>query len=272
VKQDVQWCDDFRVAPRQPVRLHQIPTTSSAGADAKPMARKMLKSCRQELDEALRAFAAENERSLLLILQGMDASGKDGAIRRVFTGVNPQFCRVISFKEPTSEDRERTYLWRIWRSAPRKGELRIFNRSYYEDVLVPRARESLTVRQMRTRLREISDLERTWLENGISIRKIFLHISQNEQTERFRSRLDTPEKRWKVKESDFEDRALWSKFQRLYEQILSRTSTKQAPWYIVPADKKWYRDLVVATIVLGALQDLHPQIPVPSIDRSRYEL
>lgn len=267
---DVQWCDEFRVPPRQQFRLNQVPTVSTLAADTKPTARKMLKDYRRELDRALHAFAAEKERSVLLVLQGMDASGKDGSIRRVFTGVNPQLCRVISFKEPTSEDRDRTYLWRIWRSAPRKGELRIFNRSYYEDVLVPRARGSLTVSQMRTRLREISDLERTWIENGISIRKIFLHISHEEQTERFRSRLDTPEKRWKVKDSDFKDRELWPKFQRLYEQILSQTSTKQAPWYIVPADKKWYRDLAVAGILLGTLQELAPQIPVPTLDRNRY--
>jgi PPK2 family polyphosphate:nucleotide phosphotransferase len=218
------------------------------------------------------ALAAEGKRSLLVILQGVDASGKDGAVRRVFTGVNPQHCKVVSFKEPDREELAHDYLWRIYRSMPAKGELGVFNRSQYEDVLVLQARGELSTKRAQTRLRQIADMERTWAENGTVIRKFFPHISRKQQGSRFAARLDNPEKRWKVEESDFADCKLWLKFMKAYEESLSRTSTTHAPWYIVPADHKWYRNLVVAGVVLSALRAMRPRVPEPKLHRLTLKL
>jgi PPK2 family polyphosphate:nucleotide phosphotransferase len=232
----------------------------------------VLKEYRGRIDSLLRVLAAEAKRSLLVILQGVDTSGKDGAVRRIFTGVNPQYCRVVSFKEPDAEELRHDYLWRIYRALPERGELGIFNRSQYEDVLVPYARGLLTQEDACVRLRQIADLERIWAENGIGICKIFLHISKQEQADRFRSRLQEPAKHWKVKSSDFDDRRRWDKFQSIYGDLLHRTSTPFAAWYIVPADHKWYRDVAVAGIVLSKVQMLQPQLPMPNITPLDYEL
>jgi polyphosphate kinase 2 (PPK2 family) len=179
---------------------------------------------------------------------------------------------VTAFKEPDREEQAHDFLWRIYRVMPAKGELGVFNRSHYEDVVVPQARGEFSRKDAHRRLREIADLERTWNENGTVIRKFFLHISRAEQTRRFKSRLDTPEKHWKIEESDFEDRKLWPRFVSVYEEILSRTSADYAPWYVVPADHKWYRDLVIAGVVLATLRGMRPRLPKPKIDLGRLKL
>lgn len=254
------------------MRLAAVSAATTDLSPDKKEAREQLKAYRKEIDRLVRILAAEEKRSVLVILQGMDASGKDGAARRVFTGVNPQYCRVVSFKEPSREEELRDPLWRVYRSAPVKGELCVFNRSQYEDVLVPRARGSLSAKNAGIRLRQIADMERIWSENGVVIRKIFLHISREEQTRRFQSRLDRPEKHWKVKESDFEDRRLWESFQTVYEELLYRTTTKQVLWYIIPADHKWYRDVAIAGVLLAALREMRPRLPKPALDRTRFPL
>jgi PPK2 family polyphosphate:nucleotide phosphotransferase len=264
--------DKYRVRPQSKVHLASMAADSTDFCGDKENARKELKSCRKEIDELLAALAAEEERSLLIVLQGVDASGKDGATRKVFTGVNPQHCKVVSFKEPDREERLHDYLWRIYRALPAKGELGIFNRSHYEDVIVWQARGKLARKDALIRLRQIADIERTWTENAIVIRKCFLHISRKEQTARFKVRLENREKHWKVKASDFEDRKRWSKFISAYDEVLSRTSADHAPWYIVPADHKWYRDLVIASIVLGALRSMRPRIPRVNLDPRRFKL
>ena len=264
--------DDYIVKPGIRIRLDKIPSDVPHDSADKEKARKALKEYRRQIDELLRVLSIENKRSLLVVLQGMDASGKDGAVRRVFTGINPQHCDIVSFKEPAGEELAHDYLWRVYRSLPAKGACGVFNRSQYEDVLVPLARGSLSPQQARTRLRQIVDLERIWSENGISICKLFLHISPEEQTSRFQSRLDEPEKHWKVKESDFADRKRWKAFQAAYGEILALTSAKDAPWYIIPADRKWYRDVAVAGIVLSKLRAMRPRLPKPRLDRSRYPL
>jgi len=266
-----QW-DQYRVKPDSRVRLHLMATDRTDFCADKETARKELKSRRKEIDELLAALAAEDQRSLLIVLQGMDASGKDGAIRKVFTGVNPQHCKVVSFKEPDREERQHDYLWRIYRALPAKGELGIFNRSHYEDVIVTQARGELAGKDALIRLRQIADLERTWTENAIVIRKCFLHISRKEQARRFKARLENPEKHWKVEESDFKDRKRWTKFMSSYAELLSRTSTEQAPWYIIPADHKWYRDLAIANITLEALRSMRPRIPRPKLDPRQFKL
>lgn len=264
--------ESYLLKPGNRVRLNDSDPAATELCAKKKQARAKLKRYRREINAHLAVLAAEAERSLLVVLQGVDASGKDGAVRRVFTGVNPQHCRVVSFKEPSREELDHDYLWRVYRSAPVRGELCVFNRSQYEDVLVPRARGMLSPLQARSRLRQIADLERTWAENGTVIRKLFLHISREEQGRRFESRLDRPDKHWKVKDSDFADRKLWPKFQNIYQQILRRTSFEHAPWYMVPADHKWYRDLVVAGVVLEALRDMAPHLPMPQLDQARFHL
>jgi PPK2 family polyphosphate:nucleotide phosphotransferase len=262
----------YRIAAGATVRLRKTPTGATDFCADKESARKELKSLRKRINELAEVLAIENKRALLIILQGMDASGKDGAVKKVFTGVNPQHCHVVSFKEPDREEREHDYLWRIERALPAKGELGIFNRSQYEDVVTLHARSFITKKQAHTRARQIADLERIWIENGIVIRKLFLHISHAEQTRRFQARLDRREKHWKIQKSDFEDRKRWSRFQTAYGHILTRTSTAEAPWYLIPADHKWYRDVAVAGIVLCALKGMHPQVPMPKIDRKHLKL
>jgi PPK2 family polyphosphate:nucleotide phosphotransferase len=262
----------YRVRPGHKVRLSRLPAEASDYCADKESGRRTLKDYRKQINELAAALAAENERALLVILQGMDASGKDGAVKKVFTGVNPQHCKVVSFKAPDREELEHDYLWRVYRAMPANGELGVFNRSQYEDVVARVARGDIPRKEGRMRLRQIADVERGWTENGLVLRKFFLHISRGEQTERFRRRLDNPDKHWKVERSDFKDRERWPEFQRIYEEVLSRTSTAEAPWYVIPADHKWYRDVAVAGIVLAALREMKPRIPRPKLDMSRYQL
>lgn len=255
-----------------PLHLNRIPTGATRFCEHKKQARAELKRHRQKIDRLAATLAAENRRALLLVLQGMDASGKDGAVKKVFTGVNPQHCHVVSFKPPDREEREHDFLWRIVRALPARGQIGIFNRSQYEDVVTLEARGEIPRAEATMRLRQIADAERAWAENGIVIRKVFLHIGRAEQTRRFKARLQNPEKHWKVEASDFSDRRLWPRFHSIYDHLLSRTSTPDAPWYILPADRKWYRDLAVAGIVLAALQAMKPRIPTPRLDSRAFRL
>ncbi|HLJ76072.1 MAG TPA: PPK2 family polyphosphate kinase [Acidobacteriaceae bacterium] len=264
--------DRYLVRRGTAIRLDQLPTAETSLCPDKKEARKLLKQYVREIDELLDTFAVEEKRSLLVVLQGMDASGKDGAIRKVFTGVNPLHCRATSFKEPDAVEKAHDYLWRIYAVLPARGQLGIFNRSHYEDVVVAAAREKHSPQLIRMRLQEIADIERIWAENGTVIRKFFLHVSPEEQKRRLQERLDNPGKHWKLDESDFADRRHWNRFQKIYEHALSRTSTADAPWYIIPADRKWYRNIAIAAIVRSTLQELRPRLPHPHIDRSRFRL
>lgn len=272
MSESLQRWNEYRVKIGERVKLSAVRADSHEFCAHKEEGRRLLKEYRKEIDERLRALAAEGTRSLLVVLQGMDAAGKDGAVRKVFTGVNPQHCKVTSFKEPDREERAHDYLWRVHQALPARGELGVFNRSQYEDVLVGQAHGDLSGKDARVRLRQINDVEAIWSENGTVVRKVFLHISRDEQTRRFQKRLDNPEKHWKVEASDFEDRKLWGKFQKVYEEILERTATKRAPWFVVPADHKWYRDTVVAGVVLGALREMDPQVPRVRIDKKEFEM
>lgn len=264
--------DIYRVRPRERSCFRDARTDETELCPKKSRAREVLKAYRKRIDALLAMLAAERKQSLLVVLQGVDAAGKDGAVRKVFTGINPQNCRVVSFKEPDREEKAHDYLWRIYRALPVFGEIGIFNRSHYEDVLVPWARGGLKKADARLRLQQIADIERIWTENGIVLRKFFLHISRDEQTKRFKARLENPEKQWKVEDSDFKDRRLWTKFMHGYEECLHRTSTETAPWYVVPSDHKWYRDLVVAGVVLGALESMNPTLPKPELDKKDFKL
>lgn len=221
-----------------------------------------------ELDALQNLFYADARRGLLLILQGMDTSGKDGTIRRVFHDVNPLGIRVHAFKSPSEEELSHDYLWRIHHAMPKKGEIVIFNRSHYEDVLITHVRGWIDEAEMNRRLRQINDFERMAVENNILVIKMFLHISKDEQRERLQKRLDNTEKHWKFNLSDLEDRRLWDDFQKQYEYVITATNTDYAPWYIVPADSKSTRNVIVMQILLSHLRSL--DMAYPKVDSSNW--
>jgi PPK2 family polyphosphate:nucleotide phosphotransferase len=211
-------------------------------------------------DLAYRLYA-EDRRALLLVLQGMDTAGKDGTIRTVMTGINPQSFFITSFKQPSSEELDHDFLWRIHKAVPRRGEIGIFNRSQYEDVLVVRVHNLVPEEQWKTRYERINDFEKLLVEGRVTLLKCFLHVSKEEQRERLQSRLDNPDKRWKFSTGDLAERKLWDDYQAAYEDALEKCNTKHAPWHIIPSDRKWYRNLVVSELVKDTLQAMDPQFP-----------
>jgi PPK2 family polyphosphate:nucleotide phosphotransferase len=211
-------------------------------------------------DLAYRLYA-ENRRAVLVVLQGMDTSGKDGTIRTVMTGVNPQSFQIATFKQPSPEELDHDFLWRIHKAIPRRGEIGIFNRSHYEDVLIVRVHKLITEEQWRGRYHIINEFEKLLAEGGMTFVKCFLHISKDEQRERLQKRLDNPNKRWKFSKGDLAERKLWDDYQRAYEDALTNCNTKHAPWHIIPSDRKWYRNLVVSQILRETLESLDPQFP-----------
>lgn len=206
---------------------------------------------------------AESRRSLLLILQGTDASGKDGTIAHVFSGVNPQGTKVTSFKAPTTEELAHDFLWRVHQAVPHAGQIGVFNRSQYEDVLVARVRKLVPKQIWKQRYADITAFESLLTEGGTTIIKCCLLISKDEQRRRFEERLKDPQKRWKFQRGDLEDRALWKEYQVAYSEAIERTSTKDAPWYIVPSDHKWFRNWVVSRLLIETLTEMDPKYPDP---------
>ncbi len=220
-----------------------------------------LEKLNDKLEALQELLFAEHKQKVLVVLQAMDTGGKDGAIRRVFDGVNPAGVRVASFKAPTPEELDHDYLWRIHKQVPGKGEMVIFNRSHYEDVLVVRVHELVPPEVWRKRFDQINDFERALAENGTTILKFYLHIDRDEQKERLQTRLDDPTKRWKFRLGDLEERKRWDEYMEAYEDVFSKTSTEYAPWYIVPANRKWYRDLVISSVLVETLEDLKMKYP-----------
>lgn len=251
----------LRVEPGKSVKLRKLDSGSTRGVDDKQAARDELDKMTAELDSLQRKLYAEAARGLLIVFQATDTGGKDGVIRKVFGPLNPQGVGVSSFKQPSALELSHDYLWRIHSRAPAKGMIRIFNRSHYEDVLVRRVRALEPKKTIEARYRQINDFERYLAENGVTIVKFFLHISKDEQKERFEDRLRNPDKRWKFAMGDLAERKLWDKYREAYEIMLNRCSTREAPWYVIPADKKWYRDWAVAGIVLRTLGDMNPRYP-----------
>jgi PPK2 family polyphosphate:nucleotide phosphotransferase len=222
-----------------------------------------LEDVKAELDELQQRLFAEQQRSLLVVVQAMDAAGKDGTIRSIFNGLNPAGVRVTSFKAPGGREAQQDYLWRCHAAAPGKGEIGVFNRSHYEDVLVVRVKGFAPEERWRKRYRHINDFERLLADEGTTVVKFFLNVSKAEQAQRFQDRLDDPQKRWKFRKGDLDDRKLWKQFQRAYEDAIVKTSTKHAPWYVVPADKNWVRNLAVAKVLLATLNKIDPKFPDP---------
>ena len=217
-----------------------------------------------ELQELL---FADHQHKVLVILQGMDTSGKDGTVRHVMGGFNPQSVRVVSFKRPTHEEIDHDFLWRVHAKVPGCGEVTVFNRSHYEDVLVVRVHELVAEDVWRKRYDQINDFERMLAENGTVLLKFFLNISREEQQKRLQARIDDPNKRWKFEHGDIEERKLWHEYMRAYDDVLEKTSTKYAPWYVVPANRKWYRDYVVGQVIIRAMESL--DMKFPAIDLSK---
>jgi len=222
-----------------------------------------LANLRTKLDTLQELLYAEHAHRLLVIFQAMDTAGKDGTIRSVFEGVNPQGVKVASFKVPTQEELDHDYLWRAHKQAPAKGEIGIFNRSYYEDVLVVRVHGLVTTPVWKRRYKQINDFERMLNEEGTTILKFFLHIDQEEQRKRLQERLDEPKKRWKFSHADVEERKLWSAYVEAYEDALTETSSEWAPWRIIPSNHNWLRNLLVARAVVDALEGLKMRYPDP---------
>jgi len=252
---------DFRVKPGSSVDLAKLKTKQSGDFASSEDSHAELHYHRDRIITLQERLWAEHKQSLLVILQATDTGGKDGTIRHVFDGVNPQGVVVTSFKQPTPEELDHDYLWRIHQHTPAKGEIAIFNRSQYEDVLVVRVHDLVPKQVWQKRYEQINDFEERLTETGTTIVKIFLHISKDEQKERLQARLDDPDKRWKFNPGDLADRDRWDDFQKAYRDMLERCSTEFAPWYIIPADRKWYRNVVIAAIVADTLEKMDPQFP-----------
>ena len=272
---------DFRVRPGEKVKLKQWPTMVKPFCKSKKRYQKLLGEHVEELSSLQRLHYASNRNALLLIFQAMDAAGKDGAIRHVMSGVNPQGCQVFSFKQPSADELEHDFLWRTTRRLPERGQIGIFNRSYYEEVLIVRVHPEILrsqglseeLRDEKTlwegRYRSIVDLESHLYRNGTRTIKIFLHLSQEEQRKRFLERIDERDKNWKFTLADIHERKYWKHYMKAYEACLSATSTHHAPWYVVPADDKENARLIVSQIVLDALDELKTPYPKTTAKRRR---
>jgi PPK2 family polyphosphate:nucleotide phosphotransferase len=255
--------EQLMVEPGDAAALGARETRGTLGIDGKEASRDVLEQLSDDLDELHQRLWAEGSRSVLLVLQGMDASGKDGTIRRVLSGLNPQGCQVASFKAPSDGELAHDYLWRVHQVCPDRGHLGVFNRSHYEDVVAARMFGAVDHDQCRLRYRHIREFERMLVEEGTTVVKVFLHLSKDEQRERLRARLEDPAKNWKFKVADLDVRKQWDDYQRAYEEALTETSTEPAPWYVVPADRKWVRDVAVSTLLVTTLRDLDPKVPEP---------
>ncbi len=251
----------YRVDPDAPVTLAELDTDESEGFNSKKDVKDELADLRDRISELQARLYAEGRRSLLVVLQAMDTGGKDGAIKDVFRGVNPQGCQVWSFKTPSSEELSHDFLWRYHQKAPPRGMITIFNRSHYEDVLVVRVKDIVPESVWRPRYEAIRDFEETLGREGVSVLKFFLHISKDEQKRRLEARLAKPEKHWKFSSADLAERKRWDAYQVAFQDAINATSTADAPWYVVPSDHKWFRNLVIARTIAATLEQMDPHYP-----------
>jgi PPK2 family polyphosphate:nucleotide phosphotransferase len=263
---------ELMVHPGKKVKLHKHDPEETLGWDKDEKAKKSVDKALEQIDTLQYLLYAERKHSLLVVLQAMDTGGKDGTIRHVMSGVNPQGCRVTSFKVPSAEERAHDFLWRIHHALPEAGEIGIFNRSHYEDVLVVRVHNLVPKAVWTRRYDEINTFEDYCSENGVRILKFFLHISKDEQKERMMARIDDRDKRWKISEADFKERKFWDEYVAAYEDALTRCSTKRAPWFIIPANKKWFRNLAVSHIIAETLEDMKMKFPAPTVDVKRLKI
>ncbi len=260
----------YKVIPGHPIRLSNFDPEDTCLFDGqKSVAKEQVDALNDELENLQELMYAERKRKLLIVLQAMDTGGKDGLIRSVFDGVNPQGVKVANFKAPTPVELDHDYLWRVHPHVPSKGEIVIFNRSHYEDVLVVRVQALAPESVWRRRYQHIREFERMLADEGVTILKFYLHISKDEQKRRLQARLDDPNKHWKFNIGDLRERARWDDYMRAYEDAINETSTEWAPWYVIPANKKWYRDWVAVNIILDTLKGFKMRYPQPKEDLSR---
>jgi PPK2 family polyphosphate:nucleotide phosphotransferase len=262
----------FLIKPHARVRLARFPTEISGGIPSETAAAPIVLKHRAKLAELQEVFYASQSHALLIVLQGMDTGGKDGTIRHIFSGVNPQGCDVASFKVPTPLEARHDFLWRAHAAVPARGMIGIFNRSHYEDVLSPVVHKTISRKLARERLEDINEFESILADNDVVILKFFLHISHEEQTRRLQSRIDDPEKNWKLSPADFAERKFWPQYQDAYDNAISATSRKHAPWFVIPSDHKWQRDLAISQIVVDAMRGLKLAYPAPTMDPSTMKL
>lgn len=259
----------YRVEPGVRFHLADLDPETSEHYKKKKDVEAELEKCRQQISQLQQRLYAENQRSLLIVLQAMDTGGKDGTIKNVFSGVNPQGCQVWSFKKPSDEEASHDFLWRYHHRAPQRGMITIFNRSHYEDVLIVRVKKLVEEEVWHERYHTINEFEQMLTLSNITVIKFFLHISKDEQKRRLESRLESPDKLWKFSSNDLKERRLWDKYQEAFEEAINNCSTDYAPWYVIPANKKWYRNLVIARTLADTLEAMNPQYPVaePGLDK-----
>jgi PPK2 family polyphosphate:nucleotide phosphotransferase len=262
----VDYRKQFRVKPGEKVRLNKVDPSHTGKHTSEDEGKEDAEHYLKQVAHQQILLYAEHKHSVLVVLQAMDAGGKDGTIRHVFSGVNPQGVDVASFKQPTPLELAHDFLWRIHAQAPRAGQIVIFNRSHYEDVLVTRVHKLVDKKTCARRYEHIRDFEALLVESGTTILKFFLHISKDEQLARFAQRLDDPARNWKISESDYSERQLWDDYVDAFEDAISATSTANAPWYVIPANHKWFRNLAVSQIIADAMADLGLAFPAPSVD------
>jgi PPK2 family polyphosphate:nucleotide phosphotransferase len=261
---------EFRIEPGARAKLSTVDPYYCGNHESHETVMPEILSQLRKMDQLQNVMYAEGKRSVLIVLQGLDACGKDGLVRHIVTGINPAGCRVIGFRQPTPIDLGHDFLWRVHPHVPAKGEVVIFNRSHYEDVLVVRVHQLVPVRVWSRRYDLINDLERLLVvENCTTVLKFFLHISKEEQLARFKRRLDDPARRWKISESDYQEREHWEDYIEAFEDMLDKTSTPHAPWFVIPSNHKWFRDLVVSQIITRTLDELDMQLPDTAVDIAR---
>jgi PPK2 family polyphosphate:nucleotide phosphotransferase len=263
---------ELRVRPGTKVRLWKYDPEDTLDWHKGGKMEASLRKAIEKIDNLQYRLYAERKRALLVVLQGLDTSGKDGTIRHVMSGVNPEGCKVTSFKVPTAEEAAHDFLWRIHEAAPARGEVGIFNRSHYEDVLVVRVHKLLPKEVWSQRHEQINDFESMLAANGVKILKFFLHISKGEQKKRLLERIDDSDHQWKISEADFHERKFWDDYTIAYEDAIRKCSTPDAPWFIIPANKKWFRNLAVSHIIAETLEEMNPKFPAPTVDISKLKL
>jgi PPK2 family polyphosphate:nucleotide phosphotransferase len=252
--------------PGKKVKLSHYDADETFGHEKGPKLEAKTQKALARMDSLQYLMYAEKKHALLVVFQALDAGGKDGTIRHVMSGLNPQGCLVASFKQPSSEELAHDFLWRVHKLVPRVGDIGVFNRSHYEDVLIARVHNLVPKEVWSARYEQINAFERILAQNGMVIVKFFLHISREEQKKRFMERIDDPDRRWKISQSDFTERKYWDDYVQAYEEVLRRCSTDEAPWYIVPSNKKWFRNFAVSRILVETLEELKMKYPKPTVD------
>lgn len=265
--------EKYLVKPQSNISLIKFDANdTSLFSGNKDDAKERLKELNNKIEKMQEILYAQNKHKLLVILQAMDTGGKDGVIKDVFEGVNPQGVKVANFKTPTEEELSHDYLWRVHKHTPGKGEIVIFNRSHYEDVLVVRVHNLVPEEKWEKRFGHINEFEKLLVDEGTTILKFYLHIDKEEQKERLKARLDDPTKHWKFRLGDLKERELWDEYMKAYEDVLYKTSTDYAPWYVIPSNKKWYRNIVVAEVIVDTLNKLKLEYPKSEEDLSNVEV